>query len=522
MSALIIGTRGSELALWQANHIKSLLHAIGINSELKIIKTKGDNIQHLSFEKIEGKGFFTKELEDALLNKEIHLAVHSHKDLPTSIDERLVVAAVPQREDNSETIIINPLKADQTSAIPVKQNAVIGTSSSRRKAQIKLYRKDLIIKDIRGNVPTRIAKLRNGDFDAILLATAGLKRLNLDLSEFFVHKFNTEHFVPAPAQGALALQCRKDDIETILKLKKLTDQIAQEEISSERMLLSIMDGGCQLPLGVSIKNVEKKPQLSIAFSQNHEKAPVRLSIDFPVSKEKLIETANKMKAGISHSVFVSSLPQNMPVLYNSISDNFDKFLFKPLIKIEFEKSLNVPQSEWLFFNSKNAIDAFFKHNHLSFKSKIACYGESTAKHAKKYFNEVHFFGNGGFPEQIASEFFSLHRPKSVVFLGSDKSNKSIMSFLPQETQSVFLVAYKTTPITEQEYLNHDLLVFTSAMNLKTYCSTNKIQPHQKVVCFGNTVKQEAIKYEIGHCIVPNKITQIGLLETIYSSVYSLK
>jgi len=176
---LIIGTRGSDLALWQANFVKDSLAAINVTAELKIIKTQGDRILNLSFDKLEGKGFFTKELEDELLAGTIDLAVHSHKDLPTENPPGLIIAAVSEREDPSELLLILKDCVDVHKKLSLKLGAIVGTSSNRRKAQLLAYRPDLEIQELRGNVPTRIQKLRNESYDAIMLAKAGVARLGI-------------------------------------------------------------------------------------------------------------------------------------------------------------------------------------------------------------------------------------------------------------------------------------------------------------------------------------------------------
>ncbi len=191
---LIIGTRGSDLALWQARHVQSLLKEIGLDSELKIIKTQGDEIQHLSFDKLEGKGFFTKEIEDALLQGITDIAVHSHKDLPTEGPTELIIAAVSEREDPSELLLILKDNVDRKKKFQLKKDAVVGTSSNRRKVQLLSFRPDVKIKDLRGNVPTRVAKLREGQYDAILIAAAGVERLELDLSDLHVERLDPNEF----------------------------------------------------------------------------------------------------------------------------------------------------------------------------------------------------------------------------------------------------------------------------------------------------------------------------------------
>ena len=250
MQHIRIGSRGSDLALWQANHVRKQLEELGCSVAITIIKTQGDLIQHLSFDKLEGKGFFTKEIEQALLDETIDLAVHSHKDLETNSPEGLYIACVSEREDPADMLLIAKNAVDENSKWQLKQNAIVGTSSARRKSQVVRFRKDVEIKDLRGNVPTRIQKLRDGDYDAILLAKAGVDRLQIDLSEFHVFAMDPTEFVPAPAQGVLALQIREKDKELFTVLQRMHYPEVQHRIAVERKVLNLMQGGCQLPLGV--------------------------------------------------------------------------------------------------------------------------------------------------------------------------------------------------------------------------------------------------------------------------------
>lgn len=245
-----IGSRGSDLALWQARYVREELRKINIQSEIKIIKTQGDIITDLSFDKMEGKGFFTKEIELALQNKEIDLAVHSHKDLETTSPSELTISAVSYRENPSEILIMNPNAWDNSAIWELKQGSIIGTSSARRKSQIISLRPDLEIKNLRGNVPTRINKLRSGEYDAILLAYAGIKRLQVDLSNLNVIILDPEEFVPAPAQGVMAIQSRIGDVDLNRILSQITNKKVEENINLERKILKEMNGGCQIPLGV--------------------------------------------------------------------------------------------------------------------------------------------------------------------------------------------------------------------------------------------------------------------------------
>jgi len=246
---ITIGSRGSDLALWQAHHVKARLEAIGQQVGIKVIKTQGDRIQHLSFDKMEGKGFFTKELEEELLAGTIDLAVHSHKDLPTEHPEGLVIAAVSEREDPADMLLIIKGKEDTTARFHLPQGAVVGTSSARRKSQLLHHCPHIELKDLRGNVPTRIQKLRDGQYNAIMMACAGAERLELDLSGFHVVRMDPTEFVPAPAQGVLALQIREGNDALRETLLALHDADVAERLAVERRILNLFQGGCQLPLG---------------------------------------------------------------------------------------------------------------------------------------------------------------------------------------------------------------------------------------------------------------------------------
>lgn len=247
--SLVIGTRGSKLALWQAEFVSARLQIANpeLHVKLEIIKTSGDQNQTASLVEIGGRGVFTKELENALLAKRIDLAVHSLKDLPTILPTELCLAAVLPREDARDALVLN-----QNSAVknPSLQNlplsAVVGTSSSRRAAQLKNLRPDVKIKDVRGNVDTRLRKLDSGDYDAILLAVAGLKRLGLEnrISAFLL----IEEMLPQVGQGALGLETRADDDRTNNFVTKLNDQETFWCVTAERAFLRGLGGGCQFPI----------------------------------------------------------------------------------------------------------------------------------------------------------------------------------------------------------------------------------------------------------------------------------
>ncbi len=250
---LRIGTRGSDLALWQARHVARLL-AAEAECELVVLKTRGDLIDDVPLQSIEGKAFFTGEIEQALLESRVDLAVHSHKDLPTAMTPGLVIAALPARASQAERLLLRPAAFDPEAAfLPLRENAQVGTSSPRRTAQLALLRPDLSTRSLRGNVPTRVLRLREGRYDAIILAAAGLDRLQLDLRGLHDLELSLEWFVPAPAQGALALQIREGDEQLMALLqRKLHDASCARAVAAERRLLERAGGGCNLPLGAAV------------------------------------------------------------------------------------------------------------------------------------------------------------------------------------------------------------------------------------------------------------------------------
>lgn len=248
---LTIGTRGSDLALYQANFIKDILTSQhGCDIALKIIKTSGDLIDDIPFDKMEGKGFFTKEIERELLEGTIDLAVHSLKDLMTSQPDGLKLGAVGYRADKRELLLCRKESYQDGIPLPLKPDSVIGTSSARRQCQIAFHNPSLRIRDLRGNVPTRIRKLREGDHDAILIAAAGVSRLRLDVSDLVSVTLGADMFLPAPAQGVLGIQIRSNDSDTEAIISRLGSLDDLRQANLERGLLSRFDGGCSLPLGV--------------------------------------------------------------------------------------------------------------------------------------------------------------------------------------------------------------------------------------------------------------------------------
>ncbi|HEX4030258.1 MAG TPA: hydroxymethylbilane synthase [Terracidiphilus sp.] len=252
---LRIGSRGSQLALWQANHIAALLCEQDHEVEIEIIKTTGDRLQEVTFAEVGSKGMFTKEIEEALAEGRVDLAVHSLKDLPTELPEPFILGATPVRVDARDAFV----SVRYASVAELPQNARVGTSSPRRCAQLKALRPGVEVVEFRGNVDTRLRKLSEGQVDAILLAAAGLERLGR--TDWLRERLEPKDFCPAAGQGALGIEIREDDARTLEAIAFLDDPDTRFAVTAERAALAALGGGCQVPIGTHSR---------MKFTQHHK------------------------------------------------------------------------------------------------------------------------------------------------------------------------------------------------------------------------------------------------------------
>jgi hydroxymethylbilane synthase len=297
---LRIGTRGSALALWQANWVKSQLEAVhpNIEIELIIIKTKGDKILDVPLAKVGGKGLFVKELEEAILDGRADIAVHSMKDVPAEFPEGLHLGPVLEREDPRDVL----LSVNYQSLADLPQGAQVGSSSLRRQSQLLAIRPDLEIIPLRGNVNTRIGKLVNGEFDAIVLAAAGVKRLQM--TDHVVEYLDPDLVIPANGQGAVGIELRINDAKTTQLLQTLNHETSQVCVAAERAFLATLDGGCQVPIAGFAKRDGERLTMQgrvasidgkVCITHTHEgniKDPVALGVG--LAKKLLEDGADKI------------------------------------------------------------------------------------------------------------------------------------------------------------------------------------------------------------------------------------
>ncbi|HEU4717420.1 MAG TPA: hydroxymethylbilane synthase, partial [Bacteroidia bacterium] len=516
----IIASRGSELALWQANFVQEELKRIGVVAEIRIYKTQGDAIQDLSFDKLEGKGFFTKEIEEALLKKEADLAVHSHKDLPTESPAGLSVAAVSYRENPKEMILVRREAVDVRKKFRFRQGAVVGTSSARRKSQLLAFRPDIVLKDLRGNVPTRVQKLRDGHYDAILVAAAGIERLGLDLREFHVEEPDVHEFVPAPAQGVLALQTRSDDNELIALLKKLDHEEVKACIRVERKILNLFDGGCQLPLGVHCTKEEDLFKIHAAYAEAWDK-PLRIlyteTAKPETAPERMVEKLRSVKPG---KVYITRDLRDDDFFFNVLRANGCEVNGKALIDFRRIEVKKVPDADWVFFSSKHAVRNFLSQVKLKPGTKIAAVGKATSDELRKYNLRADFIGGGNDTRVTAKQFGAVAGRSRVLFPQAKGSLKTVQQLLPA-AQITDLVVYETLQRSAENIPAADVLVFTSPSNVEAFFEKNSVST-QKLVAMGhatgNTLKEKGF-----HSFwSPDSFDDTGLVRAVMAALAEKK
>lgn len=514
---IIIGSRGSDLALWQANHVAEALLGHGYLSEIKIIKTRGDQIQHLGFDKMEGKGFFTKELEDALLAKEIDLAVHSCKDLSTQQPEGLGIGAIFSRASSTDLLVIHPDAHDPSMPLQLKNKALVGTSSIRRKNQLRWLRPDVNMLDLRGNVPTRLQKLREKQFDAILLAAAGIHRLGLLNNEFIFHELNSSQMVPAPAQGALALQIRTNDEKLQTATKKLHQTSMADKVAAERAMLSYFQGGCQLPLGCLCEQTEGGFNLKVSYSSNGSKAPMRVNV----------RGSNPLElAALAHAVLfsfkpcrvlISSAPGRYAQLVSSLTDNGFSVEQHSFIECIPLPKKNLQHAGWIYFNSPAAVEMMvLEYPSYLIGKKLACAGEGTAIALNRLGYAYEYQGGALDPEFAARDFLKQHKPEDVFLPVSNISLGTAKKILSQQIPVFSEVIYQTVSRPVLLENKPDLLVLTSPSQVHSYFSQYPDDTKITYLVNGEKSLQAVLSHvPSDRVVLAESSHQVSLLESIY-------
>lgn len=485
---IVIGSRGSDLALWQAHFVQDQLRALGYQSRIQIIVTKGDRIQHLSFDKIEGKGFFTKEIEDALLNEEIDLAVHSLKDLPTTSPDGLIIAALSYREDPRDMLLIRKEAYQAAAPFFLKPGSTLGTSSARRKVQARLLQPDLHIQDLRGNVPTRVQKCRDGKYDAILLAAAGLKRLQLDLSDLMAIPLDSTLFVPAPAQGVLGLQIRAADDYMALVAAQLHKADVAASVEVERKTLHLFEGGCHMPVGAFCEKKGDQFVLTVAKAGTDADLPIKIRLEAHQEHglaERAVALANKSRHG---KIFISRSAEESPLLVRQLQAHGYEVIAEKLIETKQVELGALPTADWYFFVSRNAVNHFVTQRTIPAQVKIAALGMGTAQSLLKHGYEPHFIGHHTSMELVSNEFMTYAKSGVVLFPVGDRSRQSIQKGISSHFDVREVQVYETRLRPYHAGTSFDAVVLTSPSSAEAFLTAYQPEASCLFIAMGATTR----------------------------------
>ena len=562
MQSVRIGTRGSKLALYQAYRVKEELeiHFSDIVFEIVIIKTKGDKILDVPLSKIGDKGLFTKELEMALFNNEIDMAVHSLKDLPTTFPEGAKLGAVLKRGDVRDALIStnNRKISDLTPA------DVIATSSLRRKAQLLRINKHFNIIEIRGNVNTRIRKMQEGYCDVMVMAAAGLQRL--EMGEFISELIDPTLIIPACGQGAIAIETRDNDSFIDEILSKVNDSETMITTAAERSFLRTLEGGCQIPVGSYSYIKEGKFHITGFISSIGGSWYLKETASAPVEQasEIAIEIAKKLYVNGGKDILEAIRKYNLPdaqaklplqdkiIISTRAIESCDalpdllkaqgaKVVSLPMIEIvpaqlnpsAIELIKNMEDFDWLFFTSKNGVLNFFKNlidakgsTELPKSVKKAVIGTKTALELDYYGYAPDFTSPGNTSEELLEAFYKEYNPQNQKILLSlgHLADDTLLSRLSQENDVKRINVYDTVKpksvdisiLESIEQDQYDLIVFTSPSTFQNFCSfydSEKIKL-LKIASIGTTTSKAIENAGVKPFITASKSNVEGLDEAI--------
>ena len=562
MQTIRIGTRGSKLAIYQAYRVKEELenHYPDLLFEIEIIKTKGDKILDVPLSKIGDKGLFTKELEVAMFNNEIDMAVHSLKDLPTTFPEGAALGAVLKRGDVRDALVsLNGRKISELTA-----NDVIATSSLRRKAQLLRINKDFKIVEIRGNVNTRIRKMQEGHCNVMVMAAAGLQRL--EMGEYISELIGTEKMIPACSQGAIAIEIRENDTFIQDLLSKINDGETLITTSAERAFLKTLEGGCQIPVG-SHSHIEGDTFYitgfissidGSAFLKDSASSPVDKAVEISIElAKKLYNSGGKEILEAIRNINLTEIQGNLP-LQNKIivstraidSNEALPDLLRaqgatlhslPMIDVvstqlnqkEIDILKDIKTFDWIFFTSKKGVLHFFKHlidvngsTDLPKSIKFAVIGAKTAAELEYYGYAPSFMSQHNTSKEMLDSFYEEYHPQYLRILlpVGNLADDTISNRLSNESLVKRINVYKTNrpnsldssmlEIVRQDL--YDVIIFTSPSAFKNFCSFYEFHKIKdlKIASIGSTTTKAIQEEGLEPIITAKKSNAEGLCEAI--------
>ena len=543
-STIVVGTRGSALAQWQTNHIIAALKKIdpGLQVEIRIIKTSGDQDQTRSLAELGGLGVFTKEIENALLAHQIDLAVHSLKDLPTETAAGLTIAAIPQREDPRDCIV----SRHGVGLMQLPHGARIGTSSARRSAQVLALRPDAQIVPLRGNVDTRLRKAQTQDYDAVVLAAAGITRLGRasEITEYLP----LDKFLPDPGQGALAVEIRADDAELAALVEQLNDAPTRAAVTAERAFLQALGGGCRMPIGTFAETLREPGQMilhALIASDDGSKISRGEISGEAVNAEKLgAELAARLR-NPQHApqvtplhgrrILITRAKQQAPALGEKIRAlggepiEFPTIDFAPVQDFhELDNAFaHINQFDWVVFTSANGVHfvaerlrALGKDPLVFASNKIAAIGPATASALRDLGVRVDFVPTKFLGEQIAIELPIANEQRALLLRADIASDVLQRGLTARGVAVTDIDVYRTVmpPASSVDFQKIDAITFTSSSTVRNFIALLDGAPvallHTKIFCIGPVTANTARELGLRVDAVATEHTIDGLLDAM--------
>jgi hydroxymethylbilane synthase len=470
---------------------------------------------------MQGQGFFIKEIEAALKKKEIDLAVHSYKDLPTTLTKGLKIGAVSYREDPSELLLINKSGADSIRRIPLKKEAVVGTSSVRRKMQLLALRPDLKITELRGNILTRIQKLKEGKYDAIMIANAAILRLGIDLAPFQQYKFAPHELIPAPAQGVLALQIREGDKELEKAIKKINHADVETNVNIERQVFKLFKGGCNLPLGIYCEQHRDEEDKIFfkawaSYTSNIKTEP-RYYYFHTYNKNGWAEKlAKKIKTVQPTTVFITRDLRKEDFMSRVLTGNGYKVTGRSFIEFKIVPINRVPITDWIFFSSKHAVKFFFEQKLEIGNAKIGVIGKSTSVALRTQGKRAEFIGYSTDTKLTGKQFAALVKSGTVLFPQSKDSMRTIQQQFVNRSQVRDISIYETHEKPVEGFPDSEIMLFTSPSNVEAFFEKRKLTPDQKIIAMGDATAHTLKEFGVKSVHLVPSFDDAGMLQAIFS------
>jgi len=537
-----VGTRGSDLARWQAEQVLAGL-GDSIAAGMVILQTSGDRDRATALTRLRTPGFFTKEIEQALLEERIDIAVHSLKDLPTQSPEGLELVAVLQRGDPRDCLLLHPDAHDRSrEPLPVREGARLGTGSNRRRAQARRLRPDLELLDLRGNVPTRLRKLAAGEHDAILVAAAALERLALDTGEMVRRVLEVQELIPAPGQAAVAVQMRADDPRKRAVRERLHHEPTARVVDIERRLMRRLEGGCQLPLGVHVREDGQGFSLLASLAPPPEPGalpepagePLELSGPSPetlgeTAFAQLRDRARRRPKLQGCTVVVTRAADRAGELVRALESRGATVLMRPSIEIHLRQPSkedraileHIAEFDWILLTSANAVFAFdtLLDGAWPEKVRLAAVGPATAELLRKHGQTAALVPRRATGAALAEALVAAcETPQKVLLPVGDLAREIVRRYLADAGHEVTcLTVYENVAPDRIEPLGdvtQPYLLFMSPSAVRNFTAATDIPADARLVSIGPTTT--AAIEAAGHAVYreADPYTVEGLLEAM--------